>query len=274
MIQSILKYLEEIFEETVTIRRYFHQHPELSFEEENTPKKIAEILSELGIQTRVGVGGRGVVGVIEGKLPGKTVALRADFDALAIQDEKEVEYKSKVPGKMHACGHDGHTAALLSVAKALQHHRDQLKGRVVLIHQFAEEITPGGALPMIEDGCLDGVDAIFGTHLWSSLPTGQVGFRSGPIMAAVDKFSVEIQGRGGHGAQPHLTRDPILLATNYVQMLQQIVSRNINPLSSAVISVCSFHSGSAFNVIPDQAQLTGTVRTFAPAVQDFISQQM
>ncbi|MDQ0216836.1 amidohydrolase [Oikeobacillus pervagus] len=274
MIDSIVKSLENMFTETVSLRRYFHQFPELSFEEENTPKKIAEYLNSLGIKVRTDVGGRGVVGVIEGKYPGKTVALRADFDALAIQDQKEVEYKSKVPGKMHACGHDGHTAALLSVAKVLQEHRDHIKGKVVLIHQFAEEITPGGAISMIEDGCLDGVDAIFGTHLWSTIPVGKIGFHSGPIMAAADKFTVEIQGEGGHGGQPHRTCDPIILATNYIQMLQQIVSRNIDPLSSAVISVCTIHSGSSFNVIPEKVQLSGTVRTFDVEVQEIVFNRM
>ncbi|MGG3736569.1 M20 family metallopeptidase [Aeribacillus pallidus] len=274
MLTSLFQRLEELFPETVDLRRNFHQYPELSFHEEKTPQKIADYLKRLGIETRTNVGGRGVVGTIKGKHPGKTVALRADFDALPIQDEKNVEYRSKVPGVMHACGHDAHTATLLTVAKVLQEHRHLLKGNVVLIHQFAEEVAPGGAKPMIEDGCLDGVDVIFGTHLWSLLPVGQIGYRKGPAMAAADKFEIAIQGKGGHGAAPHDTVDAIMLGTSYIQMLQQIVSRRINPLAQAVISVGQFQAGNSFNVIADKATIIGTVRTFDGAIQDQIILEM
>jgi amidohydrolase len=266
--------LEELFSEMVDLRRYFHQYPELSFQEEQTPKKIAEYLKSIGVEVKTGVGGRGVVGIIHGEKPGKTVALRADFDALPIQDEKTVEYRSKVPGVMHACGHDAHTATLLTVAKVLQEHRHLLKGNVVLIHQFAEEVAPGGAIAMIEDGCLDGVDVIFGTHLWSTLPIGTVGYRKGAMMAAADKFTVTIHGKGGHGAAPHETIDSIVIGTTYVQWLQHIVSRRLNPLTPAVVTVGSFHAGGAFNVIADQATIVGTVRTFDRSTQDFIIHEM
>ncbi|KMY53894.1 peptidase M20 [Bacillus sp. FJAT-27231] len=274
MLEEIYKQLEESFEETVNIRRYLHQNPELSFEEEETPKLIARHLRELGIEVREGVGGRGVVGTIRGGQPGKTVALRADFDALPIQDLKEVPYRSTVPGKMHACGHDAHTATLLSVAKVLQEKRDLLRGNVVLIHQFAEELVPGGAKEMIKDGCLDGVDAIFGTHLWSTIPVGRAAFQPQAIMAAADHFEVEIIGRGGHGGLPHETVDPIVLGMNWVQLIQQIISRNVNPLDSAVISVGAFHGGDAFNIIPEKVEIKGTVRTFRTEVQEMIERKM
>ncbi|WP_042351864.1 M20 family metallopeptidase [Bacillus massiliigorillae] len=266
--------LEQLYPEMVELRRYFHQHPELSFHEVHTPKKIAEYLTNLGVEVHTGVGGRGVVGYIRGGKPGKTVALRADFDALPIQDEKDVPYKSTVPGVMHACGHDGHTTILLSVAKVLSEIKDELAGNVVLIHQFAEEIVPGGAKPMIEAGCLDGVDAIFGTHLWSPIPVGEIGYRSGAFMAGADGFDIEIIGRGGHGAVPHATVDPIALGTSIVQQLQQIVSRRIDPLKPAVLTVATFNAGKAFNVIPTTARISGTVRTFDAAVQDEIIKHM
>ncbi len=268
--EAILKQLEELYPEMVELRRYFHQHPELSFHEVNTPAKIADYLMDLGIEVRSGVGGRGVVGYIRGSRPGKTVALRADFDALPIQEENDVPYKSKVPGVMHACGHDAHTAALLVTAKVLSGNRDKWKGNIVLIHQYAEEIAPGGAKPMIEDGCLDGVDAIFGTHIWSSFDVGEIRYRMGPVMAAADRFELKVKGRGGHGASPHETIDSIAVTVSIIQQLQQIVSRRINPLKPAVLTVASIHAGDAFNVIAGETTIIGTVRTFDPCVQEEI----
>lgn len=268
--KSLFSQLDNLYDSMVEWRRYLHMHPELSFEEVETPKFIANKLAKFGVEVRTGVGGRGVVGTIRGAHPGKTVALRADFDALPIQDEKEVEYKSTVPGVMHACGHDGHTATLLAVAKVLSENREQLRGNVVLIHQFAEELAPGGAKPMIADGCLDGVDAIFGTHLWSGIPYGKIGYREGFSMAASDRFEIEIFGKGGHGAAPHETIDSIVIASQLVTKLQQIVARRVNPLKAAVVTVGSFHAGNAFNVIADRAKLTGTVRTFDSEVRDLI----
>lgn len=273
-IDTLHKELEELFPTMVEIRRDLHQHPELSFQEVRTAKKIADYLTELGIEVRTEVGGRGVVGILRGKKEGKTVALRADFDALPIQDEKDVPYQSTIPGVMHACGHDGHTATLLGVATVLARHREELEGNVVFIHQHAEELTPGGAKPMIEDGCLDGVDVIFGTHLDSLSPSGQINYREGYVMAASDGFEIRISGKGGHGASPHDTVDPIVTASQLVVNLQQIVSRNVDPIKSAVLTIGSFHSGEANNVIPDAAKITGTVRTYDPEVRELIEKRM
>ncbi|EKP94065.1 amidohydrolase [Thermaerobacter subterraneus DSM 13965] len=260
--------LKALFGTMVAWWRHLHQHPELSFQEVETPRFIAERLKEAGIPARTGVGGRGVVGVVEGARPGPAVALRADFDALPIQDEKDVPYRSQVPGVMHACGHDAHTATLLAVGRVLMEERHRLRGRVVLIHQFAEEVAPGGAKPMIEDGCLDGVDVIFGTHLWTPLPVGRVGYCPGYAMAAADRFEIEILGQGCHAAAPHQGVDPILVAAQVVTQLQQVVGRMVDPLEPAVVSVGTLHAGTAFNVIPETATLTGTVRTLSPAVRD------
>ncbi|MDQ0217601.1 amidohydrolase [Peribacillus cavernae] len=274
MINQLHRLLEESFGEMVSIRRYLHQHPELSFKETKTAAYIADFYHQLGIEVHTGVGGNGVVAKISGLKPGKTVALRADFDALPIQDEKDVPYKSAVPGVMHACGHDGHTALLLMLARAFHELKDELEGEYVFIHQHAEEYAPGGAKPMIKDGCLDGVDAIFGTHLWATVPTGTIQYRFGPIMAAADRFEIQIQGRGGHGAQPHKTNDAIVTASQLVIALQQIVSRRVSPIDSAVVTVGSLVADNAFNIIADKAKLIGTVRTFKEDVQDFIESEI
>ncbi|WP_417897415.1 M20 family metallopeptidase [Bacillus haimaensis] len=274
MLEKLNELLEKHFDEMVEIRRYLHQFPEVSFKEFHTATYISDFYNNLGISVTTNVGGNGVVAKIEGALPGKTVALRADFDALPIQDEKEVEYKSKVPGVMHACGHDGHTATLLVLAKCLNMLRDQLSGNVVLIHQHAEEYAPGGAIAMIQDGCLEGVDVIFGTHLWAGVPVGTIQYRVGPVMAAADRFSIKIQGSGGHGAQPHKTKDAIVTGSQLVMNLQQIVSRRVNPVDPAVISVGTFVAENAFNVIADSAQLIGTVRTFNDDVRDQIEKEI
>lgn len=270
MRKALFERLEDLVPQMIDLRRDLHKHPELSFHEVRTPKLIADFYEELGMDVKINVGGRGVVASLEGAMPGKTVGLRADFDALPINDEKDVPYKSTVPGVMHACGHDGHTSTLLHLAKALHEQKDQLAGRVVFIHQFAEEITPGGAKPMIEDGCLEGVDVLFGTHLWSGFPTGTIAYKPGRIMAAADSFEIVIKGKGGHGGIPHEALDSIVIASQLVGNLQQIVSRFINPSSTAVISIGSFHAGSAFNVISETATLKGTVRTFDRDVREKI----
>jgi amidohydrolase len=274
MIHRLHALLEQSYDEMVAIRRYLHQHPELSFHETKTPAFITDFYQKLGIEVRTNVGGNGVVAKIYGGNPGKTVALRADFDGLPIQDEKDVPYKSTVPGVMHACGHDGHTATLLILAKALNELKNELEGTYVLIHQHAEEVPPGGAKPMIEDGCLEGVDVIFGTHLWATTPTGTIQYRVGPFMAAADSFEIEIQGQGGHGAQPHKTKDALVAGSQLVMALQQIVSRRVNPLDAAVVTVGSFTSGNAFNIIADKAKITGTIRTFNEEVRQFISEEI
>jgi amidohydrolase len=272
MNEQLTARLEALFPEMVALRRELHMNPELSFMEIHTPRRIADYLRELGLEVRTEVGGRGVVAKLNGAKPGRTVALRADFDALPIQDEKNIDYKSRVPGVMHACGHDIHTAALLGAAKVLSELKEQIQGTVVFIHQFAEEQLPGGARAMIEDGCLDGVDVIYGAHVSSYLPIGEIRINEGYVHASGDTFEIEIIGRGGHGASPHLTIDPIVAGGQLVVNLQQIVSRRIDPTLPAVISLGTFHAGQASNIIPDTAVITGTVRTYDEPTRQFIEQ--
>ncbi|MGD6801498.1 amidohydrolase [Rossellomorea vietnamensis] len=274
MLNRLYERLESDWEEMIEIRRYLHQHPEVSFKEKKTAQYIVDFYRNLDIEVTEGVGGNGVVARIQGEKPGKTIALRADFDALPIQDEKEVPYRSKVDGVMHACGHDGHTATLLVLARAMNEIKAELPGSYVFIHQHAEEYAPGGAKPMVEAGCLEGVDAVFGTHLWASEPVGKIQYRTGPIMAAADRFEITIQGAGGHGAQPHKTKDSIVIASQLVGTLQQIVSRRVNPIEPAVVTIGSFIAENAFNVIADTAKLVGTVRTFSEETRDFIISEM
>jgi len=266
--------IESFYPKMVDIRRDLHKHPELGFEEVRTPKVIADFLKKICLEVRTEVGGRGVVGILRGKKDGQTIALRADFDALPIHEENDLPYTSTIPGVMHACGHDGHTATLLGVASVLSNYRDELKGNVVFIHQFGEEVPPGGAKPMIEDGCLDGVDVIFGTHLMSTIPLGEIHYNHDYLMAGGDLFEITIKGKGGHGAQPHETIDPIVTASQLVMNFHHVVSRNIDPLHSAVLTVGAIHSGDALNIIPDEAKLGGTIRAFDPNVQALIEQKI
>ncbi|MTH53361.1 amidohydrolase [Bacillus mangrovi] len=274
MLENIYTDLDEQYYKMVEIRRHLHQHPELSFQEWKTASFIKEYYTDLGIEVKDKVGGNGLTACIKGGKPGKTVAFRADFDALPIQDEKEVPYKSTVPGVMHACGHDAHTALLLVFAKVMNRYRDQLSGNILLIHQHAEEYAPGGAKSMVEAGCLDGADAVFGTHLWSISPLGTIQYRNGPIMAAADRFEIEIKGKGGHGAQPHLTKDAIVIGAQVISNLQQIVSRKVDPVEAAVVSVGTFKAENAFNVIADTAKLIGTARTFKEEVRNQAEQEV
>nr|WP_318540493.1 M20 family metallopeptidase [Terribacillus saccharophilus] len=267
--------LEDNFAEVVEWRRYLHQHPELSFQETETARFIADKLRSFGYEDiQTNIGGYGIVATLAGKTAGPTIALRADFDALPIEDEKETAYRSKTSGVMHACGHDGHTAALLGTAKTLIKHKESLKGKVVFLFQPAEEVPPGGAKAMIEDGALDGVDYVYGAHLNSAAPIGKIGVGEGFKMAAVDKFAITIQGKGGHGAAPHEAVDPIVIGSDIVSALQKIVSRRVNPLESAVVTLGVFQSGQAFNVIPDTARLEGTVRTFNADIRQQVRKQI
>ncbi|MFJ7738616.1 M20 family metallopeptidase [Lysinibacillus sp. NPDC097287] len=273
MNQLLLKKIDAHFEEMQKIRRHLHMHPELSFQEKETAKYIANFYKELGVPIEENVSGYGLIARINGNKPGKTIALRADFDALPIQDAKDVPYKSTVPGVMHACGHDGHTATLLIIGKLLWEVRDELVGNYILIHQHAEETDPGGAIGMVKAGVLQGVDAIFGTHLSSNHPTGTIGYRVGPMMAAVDSFDMKIQGKGGHGAQPHQTKDAIVIGSQLVMNLQQLVARRVAPTESAVVTVGSFVAQNADNIIADSAYLNGTVRTFNKDVRATIERE-
>ncbi|MCP3033250.1 amidohydrolase [Halobacillus sp. A1] len=274
MWENIFTAIDEQYEHMVKTRRYLHQHPEVSFHETETAKFIQQTYDRLGIPYESNVGGNGVLATFKGGKPGKKIALRADFDALPIHEENEVEYRSKVDGVMHACGHDGHTASLLGLAEALVPFQEELPGTLVFLHQHAEEFAPGGAKPIIESGALDDVDAVFGTHLWVNTPTGIIQTSKGAFMAGADRFHVKVKGKGGHGAIPHQTKDAIVIASQLVTSLQQIVSRRINPLDTAVLTVGTFESGDAFNVIADSAELSGTVRTFDSSVQDLIIEEM
>jgi amidohydrolase len=260
--------LERHMPDMVEWRRHLHRHPELSFREERTSAWIAERLRAIGCdEVRAGVGGTGVVAVIRGAKPGPVVALRADIDALPIQDEKDVPYRSTVPGVMHACGHDAHTAALLGVAAHYAASRADMAGERRLLFQPAEEVTPGGALGMIADGALDGVSAIYGVHLWTPLPFGTVASAPGPVMAAEDEFFLEIRGKGGHGGMPHDTVDAIAAGAAFVQAAQTIVSRSVDPLDPAVVTIGTFQAGTASNIVAEVCRLAGTVRTFDAPVR-------
>ena len=257
----------------VAFRRQLHQQPELGFQEHLTAAAIAAKLTEWKIPHQIGVAQTGIVAMIQGRKTSfrlKTLAIRADMDALPIQEANDVPYKSQRDGMMHACGHDGHVAIALMTAYYLAQHQNDFAGMVKIIFQPAEE-GPGGAKPMIDEGVLTNpdVNAIIGLHLWNNLPLGTIGVRSGALMAAVELFTISIQGKGGHGAMPHQTVDSIVLGSQIVTALQTIVARNINPLDSAVVTVGEFHAGTAKNVIADTATLTGTVRYFNPALADF-----
>ncbi|GIX49776.1 MAG: amidohydrolase [Candidatus Tectimicrobiota bacterium] len=259
----------ELREAVVALRRELHRWPELGFQEEKTAARVAAELRHLGLDVRTGVGKTGVVGVLRGARPGKTVLLRADMDALPLQEATGAPYASENPGVMHACGHDGHTAILLTVARLLAARREALPGTVKFVFQPAEELPPGGAQAMIAEGVLEDppVDAAFALHLWNSLPVGQIGVSAGPIMASADRFQIRIKGVGSHGAYPHLGVDPIVVGSHLVSALQTLVSRELPPLTPAVVTVGKFHAGTAFNVIPSEAELAGTVRTVDAAVR-------
>lgn len=265
----------ELHDELVQRRRDLHQHPETAFEEVRTSNIVAEELTRLGLEVQRGVGKTGVVAMLEGAEEGPTVLVRADMDALPIQEMNEREYISQTPGKMHACGHDGHTTIALGVAKILVKHKDKLKGRVKFVFQPAEEIAQG-AQAMIADGVLQDPkpDVSLGLHLWNLLPVGKFGVAEGATMAGSSTFTINIDGRGGHGAQPHLTIDPVVCAAHLVTAFQTIVARNVNPDATAVVSVTQIHTGDAHNVIPQKAMLNGTVRAFSKEVRDLVSRRM
>jgi len=256
---------------TQALRRDFHRHPELGFQEHRTASIVVRELKALGLETHAGVGQTGVVSLLEGKHPGPVVMLRFDMDALPIQEQTGADYASETPGVMHACGHDGHTAIGLGVARLLIARRDQLHGTVKFVFQPGEE-GMGGAEAMITDGVLENPkpDLALGLHLWNDKPLGWLGIASGPIMAAGDVFKVRLRGRGGHGAIPQLAIDPIVAAGHIVVGLQSIVSRNVSPLQTAVVTVGAIHGGEAFNVIPQEVELRGTIRTFDASVRDLV----
>ena len=262
-------------DQLIADRRHFHRNPELGFQEHDTSAYVAERLKTLGIETQTGVAGTGVVGLIRGAHEGRCVLLRADMDALPITEETGAEYASQRPGAMHACGHDGHTAILLSVAQVLMRRRDDLRGIVKLVFQPAEE-GPGGAKPMIEAGVMENphVDACFGLHLSNNHRVGTLVVQGGPVQASADEFDITIEGTGGHGAAPHQTVDPIAVGAAVVNELQRIVSREVDPLDPAVITVAVFQGGTKHNIIARRAELKGTIRALKPETREFLHRRI
>jgi len=264
--------IEGLKDTIISTRRDIHQHPELAFDEHRTSKLVAGRLKSMGIDVQTGVGKTGVVGTLKGN-EGQTIALRADMDALPIQETGDVPFKSVHDGVMHACGHDGHTAILLGAAKMLSQKKEKLNGSVRFIFQPGEE-GHFGAKHMINDGCLSGVDEIYGIHLWNYQPYGEVGVKPGPILAAADKFTITIKGVGGHGAAPQGTVDAIVVGSYLVSAFQTIVSRNTNPIDSAVVTIGKFQSGNNFNIIADTAELIGTIRAYKEEVRELVINKM
>ena len=274
----IVNRVADLHAEIAAWRQDLHAHPELLYEVHRTAAAVAEKLAAFGCDEVVpGIGRTGVVGVIRGNRPGgvrKVIGLRADMDALPLQEANELPYKSTVPGKMHACGHDGHTAMLLGAAKYLAETRN-FAGTAVVIFQPAEEGGAGG-LAMVKDGLMErfGIEEVYGMHNFPGLPAGEFSIRSGAIMAATDNLTIDIEGVGGHAARPHLAVDTILVGAQIVNQVQSIVSRNVDPLDAAVVSICTFQAGSADNIIPQTARLRGTVRSLRPEVRDLLGRRV
>ncbi|WP_141603659.1 M20 metallopeptidase family protein [Terrilactibacillus laevilacticus] len=268
---DISKFLELHSDEWIAFRRDLHEHPELSEQEKDTSEKVAQTLTKLGIPFKKNIGGYGLVAEITGSQAGPTIALRADMDALPIKEETNLPFKSVNDGVMHACGHDIHTTILLATAQTLSEHTSQFKGTVKFIFQPAEEVNVG-ALAMMEAGVLENVQEIYGLHNAPTLPVGSIGIKRGPLMGSVDRIELTIEGKGGHGAAPDASIDPIVAGSSIVMGIQTAVSREISPLEPAVITIGSFHAGFANNIIPSEAKLTGTIRTFSQKVREQIKQ--
>ncbi len=273
---NFLTEAQELFEYTQSLRRDLHMHPELGFHEVRTAGIVAKELQSLDMEVTTGVAKTGVVGLLEGSKPGPVVLVRFDMDALPVTEQTGATYASTNPGTMHACGHDGHTAIGLTVAKMLHTHRDQLAGTVKFVFQPAEEGTCGeeigGNEMMIREGVLGNPapDLALSLHLWNEKPLGWVHVAAGPVMAGAEEFKITVTGAGGHAAIPHQTVDPVLAASQIVTALQSITSRNVAPLGAAVVSVTMIHAGDAFNVIPPEARMEGTIRTFELAVRETV----
>lgn len=268
---------EAVRDYVVEARRWIHQHPELSFQEEKTSRYVVEQLRSMGYEPEDGIGGGyGVRAVLRGAREGKTIGLRADMDALPIDEVNELPFRSECPGVMHACGHDAHTAMLLGAARALRETRGELAGNVVFIFQPAEELPPGGAKPMIAAGAMldPKVDAIFGLHQGTGIEVGKMTIPSGPRSASSDTFRITVVGRGGHAAQPHRSVDPIPVTGLLITALQQIVSRQLTPAQPAVVTIGTVHGGSKENIIPDEVRLAGTVRALDASVRSEIPRRM
>jgi amidohydrolase len=272
----IVNRVADLHNEITGWRRDIHAHPELQYDVHRTAGAVADLLKSFGCDEVVpGIGRTGVVGVIRGRKPGKKViGLRADMDALPLEEETGLPYKSTVPGKMHACGHDGHTAMLLGAAKYLAKTRN-FAGTAVVIFQPAEE-GGGGGLAMVKDGLMSrfGIEEVYGMHNYPGLPVGQFALRPGSMMAAADYIEIAIEGKGGHAARPHLAIDTVLVGAQIINLLQSIVSRNVDPLESGVVSICMFQAGNADNVIPQHVRLRGTARSLKPEVRDLLEKRI
>ncbi len=275
MRDELMKMLEERKDEMIEIRRYLHEHPELSFKEEKTASYIADFYNGKDVQVETNVGnGHGIIVTIEGASSGKTIGLRADFDALPIIEEADVPFKSKNEGVMHACGHDAHTAYLLVLADCLIQLKDKINGKIKIIHQHAEEEPPGGAKSIMETGKLDDVDAIFGIHVLPMAPAGTVGYHSGFSFNGRTYFKLQIQASGGHGSSPHKANDAIVAGSYFVTAVQTVVSRKVDPLAAGVVTIGSFDGKGSFNVIKDSIELEGDIRYSNDKVQEVIDKEI
>jgi len=274
IIESIEQEVNSLQEEIINLRRMIHQNPELSFAEKQTSDLIYDILKDIPDLAVSRPTATSVVAVLKGNRAGKVLALRCDMDALNLQEENQISYKSQNQGIMHACAHDGHTAMLIGAVKILVKFKSILQGEIRFIFQHAEEWHPGGARELVGQGVLNGVDIILALHLWVALEVGKIGLSSGPLMAAPDNFDLTISGRGGHAAMPQEVIDPIPVSAQVINALQTIVSRMNDPLDPLVLSVTSIHGGSAYNIIPEKVELKGTLRTFTPEKRKSVPARM
>ena len=273
-LEKLVKELEKDKEKMIKIRRYLHENPEISFKETKTAEYISKYYENKGVEVKTYVGGNGIVVIIDSGKPGKTMGLRADFDALPIKEETGLAFSSKNIGVMHACGHDAHTAYLMVLADILIKYKKELKGKIYIIHQHAEEMTPGGAIGMIKSGDLDEVDNFFGIHVMTDMPLGKVYYHSGETQQGRSKFNVKLIGKGGHGSMPHTANDAIVAGANLVMALQTIVSRRLSPFENGVVTVGSFDGAGTFNIIKDKIEITGDVRAMSENTMKKIEEQI
>lgn len=273
-LEKLVKELEKDKEKMIKIRRYLHENPEISFKETKTAEYISKYYENKGVEVKTHVGGNGVVVIIDSGKPGKTMGLRADFDALPIKEETGLAFSSKNIGVMHACGHDAHTAYLMVLADILIKYKKELKGKIYIIHQHAEEMTPGGAIGMIKSGNLDEVDNFFGIHVMTDMPVGKVYYHSGETQQGRSKFNVKLIGKGGHGSMPHTANDAIVAGANLIMALQTIVSRRLSPFENGVVTVGSFDGAGTFNIIKDKIEITGDVRAMSENTMKKIKEQI
>lgn len=274
MLDKILKKINENIEKIIEIRRYLHKYPEVSFEEYKTAKYISEFYEGKGVDVKKNVGGNGIIVTIDSGKPGKVMGIRADFDALPIKEETELEFSSKNEGVMHACGHDVHTACLLGLADILISMKDELKGKIILIHQHAEEKSPGGAKGIIESGLLDEVDNFFGIHIMTSMDTGNVYYHKGDTQQGRSNFYVKFKGKGGHASMPELSNDAIVAASDFVMSLQTIISRRLSPFENGSITVGSFDGKGISNIICEEVKIEGDIRAMTDNTMDKIIDQI